>query len=53
MASPIPLEADAAEEHARLALEVRDKLATALRAGGHAVLLDKEGSGWGIAGDRC
>jgi hypothetical protein len=42
-----PLEADAAEDHARLALEVRDQLAVALRAAGHAVLLDKEGIGLG------
>jgi hypothetical protein len=40
-------EADAAEEHAALALDVRDKLATALRAAKHAVLLDKQGLGLG------
>ena len=38
-----PLEADAAEEHAKLALEIRDDLAKALRNAGHAVLLDKDG----------
>lgn len=40
-------EADAAEDHAALALEVRDKLATALRDAKHAVLLDKQGLGLG------